>query len=300
MAARRRASLFCTVAAACATSVAPATARPALAGPSEVFHGPDGVIGLLHPSGTGAPPSAAVLVVNDALGMDTRSQRYIEHLAAADLMVLEVELGPNPPDGWPEPLPGEAEAASLVARAAAALAGDPRVNPARVGALGFGIGARALALAPPRADGRDAFAARVLLYPGCGSLGGLVRAPERAAAAVLSPVLLLHGEDDPANRPAECEDLAAALGRTASVRRISYRGATYAWDVPQWGEGEHSSQPWPGGQGTVPVRSWPDLTELTAARTAAFLADALPGGARALGHGKASVLPVLPVRGGVQ
>jgi dienelactone hydrolase len=111
--------------------------------------------------------------------------------------------------------------------------------------LGFGIGAQAPALVPPDADGRDPFAARVLLYPGCGSLAELVRAPERAIA--LSPVLLLHGGDDPANSPVDCEDLSAALRRAAPVQRVSYRGATYAWDVPQWGEGEHSSQPWPGG-----------------------------------------------------
>jgi dienelactone hydrolase len=278
IAARRHAALFCTVIAACAASLTSVAVPPAQARPSEVFHGPDGVIGLLYRPETGAPRSAAVLVVNDALGMDTRSQRYVEHLAAAGLTVLEVELRPNPPDGWPEPLPGEAEAASLVARAAAALADDPRVNPTRIGALGFGVGARAVALAPPRADGHDPFAARVLLYPGCGSLGELVRAPERSAATVLSPVLLLHGEDDPANSPAECEDLSAALGKTASVRRISHRGASYAWDLPQWTEGEHSRQPWPGGEGTVPVRSWPELAELTAAQAAAFLADTLPRG----------------------
>jgi hypothetical protein len=59
------------------------------------------------------------------------------------------------------------------------------------------------------------------------------------------------------------------------VRRISHRAATYAWDVPHWADGERSRQPWPGGQGTVPVRSWPELAELTAAQAAAFLADTL-------------------------
>src|SRR3954471_18205948 len=275
-------NLLCTVVAACAVSAAPMTVPPACARPSEVFRGSDGVVGLLYRPETGVPPSGAVLVVNDALGMDMRSQRYVEHLAAAGLLVLEVELGPNPPDGWPDPLPGEVEAASLVAHAAAALAGDPRVDPDRVGALGFGIGARALALASARAEGGDPLAARVLLYPGCGSLAELVRAPERLAGAVRSPVLLLHGEDDPANPPEECEDLATTLGRAAPVRRVSHRGANYAWDVPQWGDGEHPSQPWPGGQGTVPVRSWPELAELTAAQAAAFLAETLSGGARAL------------------
>jgi dienelactone hydrolase len=269
-------NLLCTVVAACAVLVAPIAVQPALAGPSEVFRGSEGVIGLLYKPGTGAPPSAAVLVVNDALGMDMRSQRYIEHLAAAGLLVLEIELRANPPDGWPEPLPGEADAASLVGRAAAALAGDPRVNPGRVGALGFGVGARALALVPARADGRDPFVARVLLYPGCGSLGELVRASEREA--VLSPVLLMHGTDDPANLPADCEGLSAVLGRMASVRRISHRGATYAWDLSQWGEGDQSRQPWPGAEGTVAVRSWPELAEVTAAQAAMFLADALSRG----------------------
>jgi dienelactone hydrolase len=236
----------------------------------EAFHDPEGVTGLLHPPATGAPPSAAVLIVNDALGVDTRSQRYVAQLTGAGLTVLEVELRPNPPDGWAEPLPEEAEAANLVGRAAAALADDPRVNPARIGALGFGIGARALALAPRREDGRD--------YPGCGSLGELVRMSEGAAASVLSPVLLLHGEDDPANLPTECESLSAALGRTAPVRRISFREATYAWDLAQWAEGECSRQPWPGGQGTVPVQPWPELAELTAAQAAAFLANTLSRG----------------------
>jgi dienelactone hydrolase len=277
LAARCRASLFRTALAACAALVA---VPSALAMPSEVFRGPDGVIGLLYQPGTGAPLSAAVLVVNDALGMDMRSQRYVEHLAAAGLIVLEVELRANPPDGWPEPLPAEAEAAGLVARAAAALAGDPRVNPDRVGALGFGIGARALALAPPGEDGRNPFAARVLLYPGCGSLGALVSASvlKRAAATVRSPVLLMHGDDDPANPPAECEGLSTALGRAAPVRRVSHRGATYAWDLPQWGEGEHSQQPWPGSQGTVLVRSWPELADQTAAQTTAFLNRTLSKG----------------------
>src|SRR5689334_313543 len=100
-------NLLCTVVAACAVLVAPMAAPPVCAGPSEVFRGPDGVVGLLYQPGTGAPPSGAVLAVNDALGMDMRSHGYIDHLASAGLLVLEVELRPNPPDGWPEPLPGD-------------------------------------------------------------------------------------------------------------------------------------------------------------------------------------------------
>jgi hypothetical protein len=49
-------NLLCTVVAACAVSVAPVAAPPALAWPSEVFRGPDGVTGLLYRPETSAPP----------------------------------------------------------------------------------------------------------------------------------------------------------------------------------------------------------------------------------------------------
>jgi dienelactone hydrolase len=266
------------VAACMALAIHVAAAR-ALAEPSEVFHGPGGMAGLLHRPAVGASPSPAVLIVHDALGLDRRSQRYIAQLNAAGLLVLEVELRANPPDGFVEPLPGEAEAAELVARAAAALARDPRVDPVRIGALGFGIGARAVALASPAAEsGGAAFVARLLLYPGCSSLDGLLRARPRAPNGVPSAVLILHGEDDPANRPAECGRLSTAFDPAASVRRIAYLGAAYAWDLPQAPGSEHGGQPWPGGQGAVPVHSWPELAELTAAKAAGFFARALHAG----------------------
>ena len=247
----------------------------ALAEPSEVFHGPGGMAGLLHRPAVGASPSPTVLIVHDTLGLDRRSQRYIAQLNAAGFLVLEVELGANPPDGVAEPPPGEAEAAVLVTRAAAALARHPRVDPTRIGALGFGIGARAVALAPPAENGGAAFAARLLLYPGCSSLGDLLRAQPQALGGVPSAVLILHGEDDPANTPAGCDRLSAAFGPAVSARRVAYRGAAYAWDLPQAPGSEYGGQPWPGGEGAVPVRSWPELAELTAAKAAGFFALAL-------------------------
>jgi dienelactone hydrolase len=280
----RRASRFRSAAvAACVGLVLLAAAPRAPAGPSEAFHGAGGVMGLLHVPPIGAPRWPAVLIVHDALGLDRRSDRYVAQLTAAGLLVLEVELRANPLEGEAEPLPGEAEAAGLVARVAAALARDPRVDPARIGALGFGVGARAVALPPPAGSGHAPFAARVLLYPGCGGLADLLRAaPARAPrpAAPPPPVLLLHGEDDPANTPAACEGLAAALGPAA--RRASYRGATYAWDLPQGGGGPCTAQPWPGRAGSrVAARAWPELAELAAATAAAALERALrPAAAR--------------------
>lgn len=247
----------------------------ARAGLPETFTGPSGMTGILHPPLVGTHPRAAVLIVHDALGLDQRSHRYIVQLNAAGLLVLEVELRANPLDGLAEPLPGETEAAELVAQAAAALGRDPRVDPMLIGAIGFGIGARAVALAPPTEDGRAAFAARLLLYPGCESLNKLVRASPHAAEIIGSPVLILHGEDDPANTSAECDELGATLSSGAPTSRISYSGATYAWDLPQTTGSGYATQPWPGRHGWIPVQSWPELTELTAARAAAFLAYAL-------------------------
>ncbi|WP_207537644.1 dienelactone hydrolase family protein [Sabulicella rubraurantiaca] len=227
--------------------------------------------------GTPAPP--AVLIVHDTLGLDRRSRSYIARLNAAGIAVLEVELRANPLDGAPEPLPGESEAAELVTRTVAVLTRDPRVNPTRIGGLGFGIGARAVALAPAWDDGHRSFAARLLLYPGCASLAELLSAPQ-ASRATPSPVLILHGGDDPANPPTACGALAAAFGPTESVRRISYEGATYAWDLPQSGGSPATAQPWPRESGTVPAHSCPELAELSAAQAAEFFAAALHGTGR--------------------
>jgi dienelactone hydrolase len=235
--------------------------------------------------------------------MDTRSHRTIAQLTAAGIAVLEIELRANPPDGFPEPLPGASEASRMVGRAASALAADPRFDPARIGAIGFGLGARAVALAPKFGPGGAAFAARVLLYPGCASLRDLLPKAHPAAGTAAAPVLLVHGEGDAANPTAACEALAAALSATGSVRRIAYRGAGYAWDQPQVGGSELVAQPWPGGPGTVGARYWPELADLSAAQAAGFLFRALAVGDRSNGladdpSGHAAAAP--PLAGGLR
>ena len=277
----RRAAAAAVIVLAASFAALPATGAPDR--PSESFHGAEGIGGFLHRPGTADGPSAVVLIVHDSLGMDTRSHRYITQLTAAGVAALEIELGANPPDGFPEPLPDTAEATGLVARAATALAVDPRFDPARIGAIGFGLGARAVALTPGAGPGGVAFAARVLFYPGCASLRDLLPRAHLAAGTVAAPVLVVHGEEDAANPPAACEALAAALSAAGPVRRIAYHGAGYAWDQPQVGGSELAAQPWPGGPGTIGARSWPELADLSAAQAAGFLFRALAGGNRANG-----------------
>ncbi|WP_244407351.1 dienelactone hydrolase family protein [Roseomonas fluvialis] len=221
---------------------------------------PAGPVGLMTlppaPAATGTMP--AVLLVHDTLGPDQRSLPYVEQLAAAGLLVLEIAPEPDEPD------------AEVVRRGVAALRAHPGVDPARIGLLGFGGGARAAMLATVD---QDAFAARALLYPGCaGLLRDLPAAPSRGG------LLLLHGAEDPANAEADCVALAQRLAGGAPTRRVMFRGASYAWDFPS----AEPLAPWlypaPGDAGRVRIRPWPALTALSATEVASFFAFALSWG----------------------
>lgn len=219
----------------------------------------NGQIGLMTwpPATMQVLPLPAVLLVHDALGADLRSLAYVEQLAAAGLLVLEVA---------PEP---DADALEAVQRGIAALRAHAQVDATRIGVLGFGGGARAAMLASP---GQDPFAARALLYPGCGTLLRDLPPPTSVAGGRL---LLMHGADDPANTQADCAALAQRLGGGLPARHLAFSGATYAWDFPS----ADPLAPWlfpaPGSAGRVRIQPWPALTALSAGEAASFLAAAL-------------------------
>ncbi len=202
----------------------------------------------------------AVLLVPDLLGPDRRSDAYVEQLVGAGLAILEVAAEP-------EQLTG-----AEVRRALAALADHPRIDRSRIGLLAFGHGGFVAARAFLDAD---PFAARALLYPGCGALLGALPAdapPHRGR------LLLLHGTEDPANLAADCVALAARIAGPEPSRRVAYAGAGYAWDFPQADPLSPWRHPAPGLTGRVTVRGWPALTALSAAEAAAFLATMPPVG----------------------
>jgi dienelactone hydrolase len=197
------------------------------------------------------PPWPAVVVLQDTLGPDGRSEAYAAQLAAAGIAVLDLISDGNDADRL-------VEAAALLDR-------DPRIAAGRLGLLGFGAGGAAALAAPAR------FGARAALYPGCGTLPaeGYLPGPGEA-------VLLLHGDADPANRPADCEAVARGLAQPgASIRRIAYRAATYAWDRPPHGLDARSLLPWPGRAQRVASRAWPELAAMSAAQVAGFFATHL-------------------------
>lgn len=246
--------------------------RPVLDGDGEA-------IGLMSRPSMAPQPGAAsgqrsVLVVHDAMGIDGRAERYVQQLLGAGFVVLEIELAAISADGMGGPMPDDAEAAARIMRALAALA--PKTGAPRLGVLGFGAGARAVALMPADIDGMRV-AARVLLYPGCEEVRSAMTTMRPAALLPSSPVLLLHGSDDPSNLEAACSALATTLEEAAPVRRIAYAGASYAWDLPAVGGLEQSRLETPGGRGIVVAWHWPELTEFAAALVAAFLCHAVGG-----------------------
>jgi MFS family permease len=235
-------------------------------------------------------PIAAVLILHDASGPDGRAAAYAEHLLGADIAVLELH----------------AASPAAASAALAALAADPRINPAQLGVLGFGAGAR-LALELPGT------AARALLYPGCASLRGGRKMADSAEVVPLvhrigwvrdagirdfigpaeyawnynvaggtpgfapsdksSAILLVHGTEDPANPNEACASLCESLrGDGADVEHQEIPGAGYAWDYPQLGVTQEVLLPAPGMAERLAVRPWPAMAAQSAAAVAGFFA----------------------------
>jgi dienelactone hydrolase len=245
--------------------------------------------GFLTRPAVGGAPTSAVVLVHDTLGRDARADRYVVQIAAAGIAVLEVELRAIAFDGTAVDA-GPQDAAnggSRATAAAAALAREVGVDPARIGAIGFGAGAWAVLLAPRAPEGHDPFAARAPIYPGCGALDralatsmdgpvGLLATP-RDGAAERARVLLLHGDADPFNLLVECAALATAVAETRAVRRVLYGSAGYGWDMVARGPSPPPMfVPAPGAPGAhARAAPWPELATLSAAQVAAFLANAL-------------------------
>lgn len=244
-----------TCAALLAAALASAAAAQEAPAPSAIVADAAGQVGLLsEPAIQPQGPVPGVLVIHDALGPDLRSEPYLAQLLAAGLAVLEVA----PEEGEPFP--------DRVRRGLAALAHDPHRAGAPIGLLAFGAGARAALLG---AD-QPGVEAQVLLYPGCAALlRDLPPDPPRNA------LLVIHGDEDPANPPAACAQFTQRLGLPHARRQIVYRGASYGWDFPSADPLAPWLYPEPGGPARLRIRPSPALTEFSAAQAAAFLSAAL-------------------------
>ncbi len=195
-----------------------------------------------------------VIVLSEEAAGLLRAGRYIDQLLGAGIaaLLLEVDAG---------------DQATLLLHAAMALARDGRFVPGQIGVIGFGQTGLAAAAA------RFPFAARALLYPGCGELAA---APAEFWAG--RQVLLMHGTEDPANPLAACASAADGLGAVgAEVRHVQHRHAGYAWDWPRFGSERRVRLVAPGMAERVSVTAWPEMAELTAGQVAGFFFQAFRG-----------------------
>ncbi|MBX9699082.1 MAG: hypothetical protein K2X74_06580 [Acetobacteraceae bacterium] len=215
-------------------------------------------------------PVPVVIALHDLTGIDSRGWHYAEHFTAAGMAVLHVELLESSADGAGTMATGD-DASLAHARLTLvidSLAEDARFAGAPIGLLAFG-GAGQVAL-DAVTDTRDGgrFAALALLYPGCATMAANVAAENTAPR---SPILLLHGNSDPANLPADCRALADRLARTAPVQHRQHAGAGYAWDRIPYGLHEAVKMPWPGRPGAlVPAGHSPEAAQRSAAQAAGF------------------------------
>jgi dienelactone hydrolase len=215
-------------------------------------------------------PMRLVIALYDLAGADPRGWHYADQLTAAGIAVLHVELLETSADSGHAVVPAADDASALgrLTMVMSLLAKDPRFARATIGLLALGTAGQPALLAAADPVHRDRVAGLGLLYPGCAAMAGLVA--ERARA--LPPVLLLHGDADPANPPGDCMALADLLAHSAPVRRQQYAGVGYAWDLPTYGPHERVRLPWPGRPGEmIVVTHSPEAAEIAATHVAAFL-----------------------------
>ncbi len=202
----------------------------------------EGQAALLHLPAADNPVPAVIIIMPDQLQRDRRAERYAEHLLASGFAVL-VPQGEDVRPEW------------LLARVRL----SPVLDGGRIGLLAFGAGAE-LALRAGRLP-------RALLYPGCGQLP----APPDAA-----PLLLLHGDADPANPPLACAATVQAWrDHGAPVQRHQLGGAGYAWDLDPLGGFRRAMLPAPGLAHRSQVIPDPRVTEQAADLVARFFRELL-------------------------
>jgi dienelactone hydrolase len=191
----------------------------------------------------------AVIILHGSAGPSEREGGYADPLNAAGFVTLE-------PDLWsPRGLGGGAfgrprtihETLPDLYGARAFLAAHARVDPERIGVMGFSFGAIAAMLAATRARnapflGEDHFAALMPVYPVCHLYN---RAPTfEFGDLVDAPILIVTGAlDSYDNDPEAAPKLVASLGAAdrAKIRVEVMADAHHAFDMP--GPDRHVEDP---------------------------------------------------------
>jgi dienelactone hydrolase len=197
------------------------------------------VVAQLRIPDSGRDRLPAVVIVNSSPGFDGRGAFYAEALNQAGIATLEVDLfqGRGMPASPVQNLPHAFQSLQFLAR-------HPRIDPARVGIMGFSWGAQialvasSTELARRYGGGNLRFAAHLPLYPQCWVVRTARHGKDKLLQSAIfqevtgAPVHILAGEKDSYDDPDGCQKLIALL--PAHTRRhfsvTVYKGATFAWD----------------------------------------------------------------------
>ena len=181
----------------------------------------------------------AVLILHSSPGFDGRGAFYAEALNQAGIATLEIDYlqGKGMPATPRHNMPHAYETLQY-------LAGHPRIDPMRIGIMGFSWGGIISVLTSSEeltrqyTGGKLRFAAHLGLYPICwmhrSALAGKLKffQPTTYHRVTGSPVHILAGDKDDYDDPDSCQNFLAEL--PAEVRPhfslTVYPGATFGWD----------------------------------------------------------------------
>lgn len=224
----------------------------------------------------------AVVVVHGSGGVDSRGRFYIEVLNDAGIATLEIDMwaarglsgGVNGrPKGVPETLPDAYGALEFLAK-------DERIDPDRVGVMGFswgGVVSMLTATEPYTSKylhGNRKFAAHVAHYPIC---WGYNRLPTyEFNSFTKSPVLIQAGELDTYDHPDSCSKLVQSLPEAdqAFISVQMYKSATHAWDRLQPSLTVYDPYAYLGKGGEVEIKPNPAVAFQSRANALSFFQKA--------------------------
>ncbi|MEU6209760.1 dienelactone hydrolase family protein [Streptomyces sp. NPDC047023] len=211
---------------------------------------------LALPAGTGRRP--AVLVGPEGMGLGPVERRRAEALAELGYVALAFDLHGGRYLGDPGemlarcmPLLADPDRMRDVGRAALdVLRAEPRTDPARVAAIGYGTGgAVALEL------GRDGADLRAIA-----TVNGLITGRPGEAARIRCPVWAGVGSEDPIMPPAQREAFTAEMQDAGVDWRLTvYGGALHAFHHPPV---DHAAPPGVGHHPRHARRAWRDVVDL--------------------------------------
>jgi dienelactone hydrolase len=224
----------------------------------------------------------AVLILHSSPGYDGRGTFYAEALNRAGIATLEIDylrgkgIPPTPRDNLPH-----------VFQTLRHLTGHARIDPARVGVLGFSWGgilavlASSSDLAREYGDGRQ-FAAHVGLYPICWQHHAIAAGRSNwfgrniYARVTGRPVLILAGGQDAFDDPDSCQRFVAALRpqARANFSVTTYPTATFGWDS-RFGSATYDSGVNKGRGGINTIVADPKVAEQSREDVVALFATAL-------------------------